>query len=183
MSTKDLAVRFPVYHTKCIDPWLTRGRRQCPICKRRIRNDGTCDMGDKQPGNQGDEETHSNGSGGDSPGERTPLVTTPSRQYTGQTSWQPLSEAAREAAAASDAAAAVVENGPDDEPEQEESGRMESSVSCLEAGTVDDDVTTERCLQERMGNDVLNTEEFVRVQDGHDLGESADEESSESTCV
>lgn len=25
------------YHTKCIDPWLTRGKRNCPLCKRKVR--------------------------------------------------------------------------------------------------------------------------------------------------
>ncbi|XP_014227465.1 E3 ubiquitin-protein ligase RNF13 [Trichogramma pretiosum] len=24
------------YHTKCIDPWLTKNRRVCPVCKRRV---------------------------------------------------------------------------------------------------------------------------------------------------
>ncbi|KAF4517846.1 hypothetical protein B566_EDAN011771 [Ephemera danica] len=24
------------YHTKCIDPWLTRSRRVCPVCKRKV---------------------------------------------------------------------------------------------------------------------------------------------------
>ena len=24
------------YHCKCIDPWLTRNRRVCPVCKRRV---------------------------------------------------------------------------------------------------------------------------------------------------
>lgn len=25
------------YHTKCIDPWLTKGKRNCPMCKRKVR--------------------------------------------------------------------------------------------------------------------------------------------------
>ncbi|XP_076270595.1 godzilla E3 ubiquitin protein ligase isoform X1 [Rhynchophorus ferrugineus] len=25
-----------VYHTKCIDPWLTKNKRVCPICKRKV---------------------------------------------------------------------------------------------------------------------------------------------------
>lgn len=24
------------YHMKCIDPWLTKNRRVCPVCKRQV---------------------------------------------------------------------------------------------------------------------------------------------------
>ena len=27
---------FAGYHMKCIDPWLTKSKRNCPVCKRKV---------------------------------------------------------------------------------------------------------------------------------------------------
>ncbi|XP_027847460.1 E3 ubiquitin-protein ligase RNF13 isoform X2 [Aphis gossypii] len=53
------------YHCKCIDPWLTRNRRFCPICKRRVY------------GNNEDLHSvaYSSDTDSDEPNDRTPLVT------------------------------------------------------------------------------------------------------------
>lgn len=31
-----LVIIFLAYHTKCIDPWLTKNKRVCPVCKRKV---------------------------------------------------------------------------------------------------------------------------------------------------
>jgi len=52
------------YHCKCIDPWLTRNRRFCPICKRRV-------YGDKEDLRAVE---YSSDTDSDEPNDRTPLV-------------------------------------------------------------------------------------------------------------
>lgn len=51
-----------VYHTKCIDPWLTKNKRSCPICKRKVI-----------PGEDPDDEDSDSSDDGET-NERTPLL-------------------------------------------------------------------------------------------------------------
>ena len=52
-----------MYHTKCIDPWLTRNKRCCPICKRKVI-----------PGNDPDDDSDSSDDESARPSEHTPLL-------------------------------------------------------------------------------------------------------------
>ncbi|KAK6963119.1 E3 ubiquitin-protein ligase RNF13 [Biomphalaria glabrata] len=55
-----------VYHTKCIDPWLTKNKKTCPVCKRRVI-----------PGRDADSESSDSDGGGraqSTGSESTPLL-------------------------------------------------------------------------------------------------------------
>lgn len=53
---------FVAYHCKCVDPWLTNGKKTCPTCKQPVEKDES-------------KEGPSTGLGVDV-NERTPLLTT-----------------------------------------------------------------------------------------------------------
>ncbi|KAK6167293.1 hypothetical protein SNE40_021359 [Patella caerulea] len=67
------------YHRKCIDPWLTKNRKTCPICKRRVI-----------PGEENESDSDSDEDGGSTsraePTERTPLLASQPAASTPRTS-------------------------------------------------------------------------------------------------
>lgn len=60
----------PAYHCKCVDPWLTRTKKTCPVCKQRVTK--------KNPEHSDSESEHDSGARGEEEGEaqseRTPLL-------------------------------------------------------------------------------------------------------------
>lgn len=61
-----VASYFPAYHEKCIDPWLTKNKRSCPICKRKVI------PGDRSDSDSETDSEAENGNGRNS--ENTPLL-------------------------------------------------------------------------------------------------------------
>ncbi|CAG02911.1 unnamed protein product, partial [Tetraodon nigroviridis] len=66
-------VFFPAYHCKCVDPWLTKTKKTCPVCKQRVTQ--------KNPEHSDSESEEESGARGDGEGaeeeaqsERTPLL-------------------------------------------------------------------------------------------------------------
>lgn len=49
---------------KCVDPWLTKNKRNCPVCKRKVI-----------PGDEDDSDSDMSDDENDSPTETTPLLT------------------------------------------------------------------------------------------------------------
>uniref|UniRef100_A0A3P8WRD5 RING-type E3 ubiquitin transferase n=1 Tax=Cynoglossus semilaevis TaxID=244447 RepID=A0A3P8WRD5_CYNSE len=61
------------YHCKCVDPWLTKTKKTCPVCKQRVTQnqaDQSESESEVEAGGRGEEE----GSEGEPDSERTPLL-------------------------------------------------------------------------------------------------------------
>lgn len=56
---------FTAFHCKCVDPWLTKRKKTCPCCKRRVIPGRDREESGSESENEND---------GDSPGETTPLL-------------------------------------------------------------------------------------------------------------
>ncbi|XP_072255370.1 E3 ubiquitin-protein ligase RNF13-like [Pyxicephalus adspersus] len=57
------------YHSSCVDPWLTKTKKNCPVCKHRVLRSE-----DDSDSEGGGEEAGESGRGEESDNERTPLL-------------------------------------------------------------------------------------------------------------
>ena len=70
MSNTTLESLYSAYHQKCVDPWLTKNKKTCPICKRKVI--------------PGEESSDSDDTDSDEYTERTPLIRQPTRNIQGE---------------------------------------------------------------------------------------------------
>lgn len=64
---------FSAYHCKCVDPWLTKTKKTCPVCKQRVTRNNqehSESESEDETGGRGEEE----GTEGEADSERTPLL-------------------------------------------------------------------------------------------------------------
>ena len=47
LSSDELLI-ISAYHMKCIDPWLTKNRKVCPVCKRKVGPSNGSDSSDSE---------------------------------------------------------------------------------------------------------------------------------------
>lgn len=78
LQTKSLFILlcFSAYHCKCVDPWLTKTKKTCPVCKQRVTRknpEHSESESEEESGGRGEEE----GTEGEADSERTPLLRPP----------------------------------------------------------------------------------------------------------
>lgn len=61
------------YHTKCVDPWLTRTKKTCPVCKQRVTRHPT-EHSESESEEEAGGRSEEDGTEGEPDSERTPLL-------------------------------------------------------------------------------------------------------------
>ncbi|CAI9566831.1 unnamed protein product [Staurois parvus] len=89
------------YHSGCVDPWLTKTKKNCPVCKHRVLRSE-----DDSDSEGGGEETSEGGRGDESDNERTPLLR-PSPSFGSMAESPPAQQGEQEQEEASTLAVAV----------------------------------------------------------------------------
>lgn len=75
------------YHLRCIDPWLTKSRRICPVCKGKVRVSGMSDVSDTE--SESDHSRHVNFNANANANESTPLLRDQQRPTRSQSNHSP----------------------------------------------------------------------------------------------
>lgn len=66
-------VVFSAYHCKCVDPWLTRSKKTCPVCKQRVIRHTEHSESESEEDGSG-RRSEEEGTEGEADSERTPLL-------------------------------------------------------------------------------------------------------------
>lgn len=61
------------YHCKCVDPWLTKTKKTCPVCKQRVTRH-TTDHSESESEEEAGGRSEEDGAEGEADSERTPLL-------------------------------------------------------------------------------------------------------------
>ena len=96
-KTKKTFPFFAVYHCKCVDPWLTGGKKSCPVCNRPVlvakksqRHEQSTSSGgsvtiDSHPPTEDEASRHDSDNTDEEVNERTPLIAAAPRGRQGST--------------------------------------------------------------------------------------------------